>query len=512
MAKRSKSGLAPEASNPIDPSIKRQIEQTVGQTVSKRLKNKEIVSAIEATPTPQKNADAARDLLKEQQSNAKYHHIPMVGTSPGKTVAYVQSIISAVNSAVFYGNVALFCDGILEDEAVSAALTVRLQSLVSSRIDIIPASEDPKALKVRDLCEKHLPYIITNQQIVWLMRWGLLLGNGFANVYMDDIDGYKIPRISLWHPRYARWDLGVKQYKMVTENMGEVFVLEDDPSWLLVRPYGDFYPWFQAMIKPLANIYLKRHSAIEWWARLQEAAGAPMFGAIVPPYTDPTDEAAFVSELQNHSFAPIIRLPQGQDGNRYEVEVIQANAEAFKGFEAFLKYCDSQIYRLINGQDFSMGASTSILSSAENPGRAVRQEIRRHDARTIEPVIFEKLLKPWCIANFGDASLTPSVRFDIEDKEDQLKKTQSIQTLMDAFNMAGFKHIPLDVKAILNDLDLPIADIAAPQAAMNPDTSVPTPSGLGQPVQFSAEPQQPDDSSDDDQSKDKSKDKGDKDV
>src|SRR6266568_5291084 len=241
--------------NKLDKNTKKLIEDTVGKTVSKRLKSKlkdNPVAAIETPPTFEKTEQQNRDIWEERRNNIKYHHIPMVGSSPGKTQAYVRSIINALNAGVFYGNVSLFCDAVLEDEAVSAALSVRLQSLVSSLIDIVPASEDPKALEVRDLCQKHLPYIITNQQIVWLMRWGLLLSNGFASVYMDEMDGYQIPKIQLWHPRYARWDQGTRQYKMVTENFGEVFILPDDPSWLIVQPFGNFYPWFQAMVKPLA--------------------------------------------------------------------------------------------------------------------------------------------------------------------------------------------------------------------------------------------------------------------
>lgn len=469
----------------VDPSTKAYIDDAVGATVSKRLKNKQIVAAIEAPVNPLKPMQDAQKLSVERQSNAQYHHLPNIGIRPAQLANQVNSYITSLNAGVFY-SVAQFVDAILEDESVAGTLSVRLQSLVSSRIDIIPASEDPRALEVRDLAQKHFPLMISNPQISELMRWGLMLGVALANVYMDETDGYHIPKVKIWHPRNIRYDWGFRELKLITENVGEVFLLHDDPSWMIVEPFGDFYPWMRGMIKPLANLYLKRHWAAEWWARHQEAAGSPMIGAVVPPNTDPADEELFVQAISERGFSPVVRLPQGQDGNRYNLEIIQASADLYKGFKEMLSYYDAKMEVLMLGQTYSTSGAQG-LSSLENPGRAIRQEIRRHDARAIEPIIVEKLLKPWTIANFGDPALCPTLRFDIEDKEDQLQKSKTIQTLMDSFNKAGFRHVPLDIKAILNDFDLPIADLAAPVTSMAGDTAAPIPGSKADAVEENEE-------------------------
>lgn len=468
--KKTSDGYSSDSLTQVDPSTKAYIDDTVGKTVSKRLKNKQIVSAIEAPIDPLKPQKDAAELAAARNSNITYHHIPNIGISPASLQEQITSYIRSLNTGVYYA-IAQFVDAILEDESIAGTLMVRLQALVSSRIDIIPASDDPKALEVRDLAQKHFPMMISNPQISELMRWGLLLGYGLANIYMDETDdGYQIPKIKMWHPRFVRYDWGFREFKLVTENMGEIFVLDDDPSWMMVKPFGDFYPWMRALIKPLSNLYLKRRWGNEYWMRHQEANGTPMIGAVVPPYVDPNDEEMFVHAIAQRGFAPVVRLPQGVDGNRYNLEVIQSEADLYKGFKEMVAYYDAKIEILLLGQTYSTSGAQG-LSSLENPGRVIRQEIRRHDARAIEPILTEKLLKPWTIANFGDPTLCPTLRFDIEDKEDQTMKAKMIDSLMSAFNKAGYMAVPLDVKAVLNDFDLPISDVTAPKST-DPEATI----------------------------------------
>ncbi len=438
--------------------IKAYVDKTVNQAITKRVKtDKEKLQELETVPTTQKTLDQAEELRNLIYTNAKYRQIPVYGIRPADTVTQIRQLLDSVNTGIFYFT-ALFVDSIFEDERIWGVFNVRLNSLISSKIEIIAADESKKALKIKKACEKSLKKMITPAQISELLRWGLSLGVGFANITMhEDSDEY-IPQIEIWHPRFARYDWSMREYKIVTENLGEVYVLPDDPAWMIVEPYGDNLPWTRGLVRPLATPYLMRYWMRQWWVRYQESNGKPIIGAIVPPTATEEDEARFVKELGQLAFNSVVRLPQGQDGNRYGVELLSASADLYKGFEAFLKYIDSSIAITIVGQDYSTSGAPGF-GSVENPGRAIREEIRKRDAAVMEDIIREKLLKPWAQANFGNAELAPSIKFDVEIKEDQLQQAQWINTLFAALINAK-DTLPVDCSTVLANFDIPQYDPA----------------------------------------------------
>lgn len=451
--KTPKSRKGPKNTAEVQAELEKYINKTVTGAVNRQLKtNKEKLHELEVPPTLQKTENQESLLRDLAFSNIKYRQIPVYGVRPADTVTQVRTILDSINQGIFYWT-ALFVDAIFEDERIWACSNVRLNSLVSSKIDILPADDSKKALKIKKACEKSFEKIIPPSQISSLLRWGLYLGVGFANVSMVVDNNEYLPQIEIWHPRFARYDWTTRQYKIVTDNLGEVFVEPDDPSWMVLHPFGDDLPWMKGMVRPLAMPYLMRYWTRQWWTKYQETNGKPIVAGIVPPTATEEDEARFIRELGQLAYNSVVRLPQGIDGNRYDIQLIQASADLYKGFEAFLKYIDSSIAITILGQDYSTSGAPGF-GSVENPGRAIREEIRKHDARIIQTLIREKLLKPWAQANFGNADLAPYIKFDVEIKEDLLQKAQHMNTLFAALiNANGI--LPVDTAAILSDFDVP---------------------------------------------------------
>lgn len=444
--------LSPVQTDPAK-DVKQYINDTVTGAVKRQVKSAiDDLKELEEIPTIQKNLDQAAELQRLTYSDVKYRQIANYGVRPADNVAQIRRLLDSANSGIFY-DTALFVDAIFEDERIWACSNVRLNSLASAKIDMLAADDSKKALKVKKACEKSFEKMITPAQISELLRWGLYLGVGFANITLTNDNNEILPKLEIWHPRFARFDWASRQYKIITENFGEVFVTRDDPSWLVLEPFGDSYPWMRGMVRPIAMPYLMRYWTRQWWTKYQEQNGKPIIGAVVPPTASEEDEARFVAELSSLAYNAVVRLPQGIDGNRYSIELLQPTADLYKGFEAFLKYIDSSIAITILGQDYSTSGAPGF-GSVENPGRAIREEIRKHDARVIQTIIREKILKPWAQANFGDADLAPYLKFDVEIKEDQLQKSQHMNTLFAALiNAQGI--LPVDTCSILADFDIP---------------------------------------------------------
>lgn len=437
------------------------------QNRKKRLQNEQLkkdldraeeqIKALTTPPTVEKTQQQAQEIAKERTFNKDYREIPVYGQPPADKLNQIRSLIASIRTG-YFNTVSQLADGILQDDRISGALNVRLNTLTSSRIDLLPSDDTTEAAEARDMCNKSFDKMITPQQMSELLRWGLLNGVGFANVCMDTSEEEWIPYIKIWHPRYARYDWATREYKMVTENFGEVFVLHDDPTWLILEPEGDHLPWMRGLIIPLSYPYLMRSWTVQYWARQQEIHGMPIIAGITPTVADPEDVALFMSQLSTLAFNATVRLPQGVDGNRYDIKLIEPQADLFQGYESFLKYNDASIQILLLGQTYST-SDAGGFGSTENPGRVIRQEIRRKDARCMEKIIRDKLLKPWAQANLGDAELAPYIRFDIEDKEDQLKKAQQFNTLITACVTAKNNKLPIDIVAVLADYDVPLLSL-----------------------------------------------------
>jgi hypothetical protein len=141
------------------------------------------------------------------------------------------------------------------------------------------------------------------------------------------------------------------------------------------------------------------------------------------------------------------RLPQGTEGNKFDVKLLEAAANTWEGFEKLLAHCDDSIAISFLGQKQSTNGQGG-LGTQKDAGEESILRITRSDA-LIYVDLRNQVLKPWADDNYGDEDMTPYPCPQIEPPEDEgeVAKTDLTigQTLM-AFKTAG---APIDQRKYL---------------------------------------------------------------
>lgn len=388
--------------------------------------------------------------------------LPIYGIEPPKVLRVIREILQLQTKGYFLAP-ADFCDAILRDEKIYAFLQVRINAIIGSKINLEPADDSDKAKELQEEIEKVFTKLVPLNEVGEMLRWALLLGTSISQILWDTKDGMWCPRISVWHPKYMYYNWALYQFRIVTADYGELTVAPEDIQWSLFSPYSEHLPWNRGLVIPLATIYLIRTWLLQWWARHQERNGQPIIGAVTSAEATPEEEKLFIQQLTTLSSNAVVRLPQGIEGNKFDLKFIQANSDLFKGFHTYLDYIDRSLAQTILGQDKTTMAKTSGMSIGGNEaGESVRLDLMRFDARSLGEHLREKILKPYVKFNYGEEfeELAPFIEFDIEEPEDMKSKAEQIKLLSEAFvNFASLTvGQQIDYRAILDDFTLPIVE------------------------------------------------------
>lgn len=391
--------------------------------------------------------------------------LPIYGIPPPVLVSAIAGALTQLEQGMFYQSAYLW-DGMLRDDRVTATINVRLSALFGSTLDLEPGADTNKARKVKEACEKQIGRMLPTHQLMHLQRYALGLSVGIAQVLTDRESKSTKPTIKVWNPRYLRYDWTIRKYCLVTQNRGEIVLDPDDPEWIIWEPFGPQGWLHGALIRSLAQPWLIRHWVRSWWARYQEVHGMPIRAGIIPAERKPKDEALFLSQLANIAHESVVRLPQGQDGNRFDLKLVEATSTNWQGFRELLNHCDESIAIVLLGQKQSTSGQGG-LGTQEKAGESTIIRLLRGDA-AISDCLREQFLKKWAVDNYGDEDLAPYLEWQIEPPEDLEKKAKTLLTLAQAFSAfaaapAYARHI--DIRALAEENELPLV----PEDQVPPD-------------------------------------------
>jgi phage gp29-like protein len=391
-------------------------------------------------------------------SSQELTELPVYGVAPPKYVGAVEVILRDLEAGNFH-TAAQLADAMMRDDRIHATLGVRVNGLLGSRLDMEPAMDTSRARRIQEDAEEILSEVMPLPEVSELLRWGLLLGVGIAQVIYTRDGKSWCPTLKVWHPRFLRFDWTTRQFKLLTQNQGEIVVDRDDPNWIVFEPYGA-RGWLRCLMRALVMPWLIRSWTRSWWARYAEVHGQPIRAGVIPSERDPGDEKRFLSQLQNLGHEASIRLPQGADGNKFDVKLVEAVGRSTETFQGLLAHCDDSIAITILGQRTSTSGASGLGSDA-NPGDAVRIDLKRSDA-LIGDVLRSGLWKSWARFNYGAEDLAPYIRWQVDPPEDLQKKAQELLTLMQALQIAP---PDLDKRATMESFNLALID----EADMPPD-------------------------------------------
>jgi len=305
-----------------------------------------------------------------------------------------------------------------------------------------------------------------------LNKWGNLLGIAVAEqVWTTTPDSYR-PRFKPWHPQFIRWDWSTFSYKLLTgDGLVELPRIDENPrgdgKWFVWCPYGYHYAWMQGLVRPLGDTILQNRWDSRDWSRHNEIHGQPTRKAIVPAGGDGKANDKFFDDVANAGSEPTILTPQGAEGNKFDVDLLEATAKTWETFQAKKADGNTDIAILMLGQNLTTEAKSGGLGGGQvQAHETVRKDKLKIDA-DITTAIRQQSLSWYAQFNFGDVDLAPIPGYEVEPPEDKQAKATTLAALMPALAAAKTATLPVDERATLEDFD--VALISEEEQAANED-------------------------------------------
>lgn len=445
------------------------------------------------TPTPQQvqQISAQREAPKQPLAG-EYADLPITSYVLWDRKEQIEGVLRAHEQGQFNAP-ALLWDAMWRDDRIYGVLRARTAALLSTPLLIDPPRDNAKGQAIADLLKdsdkKQGLYqrMFPASHKAEILQWGMGVGIGLGELLWDTqaIVGGKqqwVPRVKIWHPQFIYWRWDTKSYWVSTmdgplELPNTDRELHSDGKWIIYTPYGYRYGWLRALIRPLAQVYLDRGWTRRDWNRYNEVHGLPIRKAITPKDGNDKHKRRFFNQLTNIGSESNIETPQGKEGERYDIELVEAKADTYNGFKERLDKLETDAAITVNGQNLTTEVRGGSLG---NGGGAqvhnqVRDDVARLDATNMEDVEVNQLLHHWAVFNYGSDDWCPPLRYQVDPPEEDADEASALAALANALVAFADAQAPVDIRAVLEDFGIPMldADVWAEQlaAAQPPDVA-----------------------------------------
>lgn len=365
----------------------------------------------------------------------------------------------------YFGNAALLVDQILRDARIFAVMMTRVLGLLGKDLEFDPPKETAHAKKLAEDIEADWPSIFSDAALVDLLTWGLMLGVGLGQVIKDG----PAWTLEVWHPWALEWDTDKRAYFVETRtDTGGRARLEIIPDgkgaytdaqgthWVLFTPYGYGNAGRRGLLRNLHRLYLERQWAHRDRSRYSEVHGQPMRFGIAPLNSEKADRVAFKNSLSFMGAEPVVVAAHGEEGNRWDVKLVEAQGKSTELFQVELEQLDKEIATLVLGQSQSTDGQGG-LGTQENAGESVRLDVMRFDGDNLSSTLRAQVLVPYCAFTYGgNGEQAPWPCWDIDPPEDTKSRAEEFKALMDGIAVAKAQGIPVDERALLEAFNVPM--------------------------------------------------------
>lgn len=446
-----------------------------------------------------------------EQAKRVYTSNPILTFSGVDNLGDINAILNVLEMGVFR-QAAILVDAMMRDDRIKAVLETRIGALRACPLVVKPASHRQKAGKIAKLLggEDEDPgewdKMFTAGAIGDLSLWGTMLNLGVAELIWSRVDGIWWPRLKTWHPQFVRWSYFDNRYLVeTTEGQVPLPPIDEQPmsdgKWVVWCPRGYQYGWLKGLVRPMAPKYVNRQWVIRDWGRYNELHGQGIMKAIVPvEHGEDEKGIAFRDYVANRGAEATILVPKGEEGNQYDVELVEAESKTWDSFEASKKSLDTDIAIMALGQNLTTESGTDGGShAAAKVADVIRLNILRDDAR-LAACLRDQVLTWFCRFNFGDPKLAPRPIFDTEPPTDQLAEATALKTTGDAITSLRASSDRVDDVAILEARGVPLLSeeeaaarkaVEAEERAAAAPPPVPGAGGPGSPPPGGQRPQPP---------------------
>lgn len=420
-----------------------------------------------ANPPPSRHTGPDPETKAEQAIPAgatpptgQYTDLPVMTLSTW-SVDRIQNALNAHQLGNFQQS-AMLVEAMIGDDRVQSSLNGRVKGVTMRHLHTRPARRD-KSRRVRRAVERAWKKVWTDELLDQFMMWGTMLAFVLCEVQWTAVEDEEVgtiwvPYLKVWHPSYVWYDQGARQYVAITQE-GNVYIDEKDPHWFLYTPHGSYRGWLRGAVRSCAAPWIISQYSRRDWARYCEVHGLPIRLIDAPAQSNAADKSRMFAQVRSMGAQTTILLPQqgGQDGQKWDVRLLEAKDESWAAFPGLIKECHMAIQLSIRG--------TNLTSEVQGGSYAAAQVHSDEDSSYADSdcrklcASAQRLFRLFCAYNFGDADLCPSLRLEAPDKQDKTMLAQSQLNVATALSILLEKGVPIeaiDVRAWFEKFDIPL--------------------------------------------------------
>jgi phage gp29-like protein len=376
----------------------------------------------------------------------------------------VQSAIAALDNHE-RGNFSTsgrLADNMLRDPRIGSVIDTRVLGVLGLpfewKFDKDPTPQDMGALEILQESWHHM---FMDSVAAQVLRNTIIMGYCLVNNYWDEVDGYFIPKLTVWHPANAYYNIGTRKLSAFTYNQSVVEMEAGDYRWMVFKLLDHERPWMSGAIRRLAFSYLARTYAMNDWRTNSAVYGNPIrkLMTTMEAAAQP-DTYTFIKDMADRiRMGAPIALPFGFD--LQQLESTQHSPEMFK---MLIDKCDTDIAISVLGQNLTTEVKSGSYAAA-NIHRDIMLEYLQADVNLLNKTVYHQLILPFYQFNFGEDIQIPHPHWDATIPEDTdqineglLKRSQSLATLGDALiklKESGFGDM-LNMTEIAREFRIPL--------------------------------------------------------
>lgn len=430
----------------------------IGEKIPSKLKSKTPPKARGRKPTNKPSKEEQQGYSKVPVDKALDIFVSPVSRWP------VEAAVGALNSFEqgSFSSAGRLAENMTRDSRVGSVLDTRVLGVLGLPFEWVfdkpPTAEDLGALEVM---QGFWPGIFKDSVSASCLRWAILMGNCIVNNYWDDIQGYSVPKLTVWHPSNTYYNVGTRKLNAITQTDGVVEINHGDYRWMVFKLLDHERPWMSGAIRRLAFSYLSRQYALNDWRMNSATYGNPIrkFKPTVESAAQ-VDTFQFMQDLANRirMGAPVM-MPVGWD-----LEQMEATQHSPEMFKLLIDKCDTDIAISVLGQNLTTENSQGSLAATQVHMQILQKYIDA-DVGMLERTLYNQLIQPFYKFNFDDSVQVPHPKWNSVRPEDTAELAKSMSDRADSLvklgtAISGFKEAGLlemiNIEELFRELRVPL--------------------------------------------------------
>ena len=351
----------------------------------------------------------------------------------------LRQVLTALRShrAGDFGLSAQLFDTMLTDDELPGCLQSRGDATLRSEFSLkVPEREK---LKPRERTfQQKFPCYFPDGELFDFIIEHLMHGTAIGVLDWDtsgEIWTYKFRALPIEH---LHWREDEKRF-YYTALEGDLPVTPGDGKWVLMTQGQRGWRW--GLVRSLAQTWITKWLSIGDWQRYSQKHGLPIFKADVPIWRDAEEKDQFIEDLADIESEGIVGLPKDEQGEGYDLTLLEATTLSWQGFEAAIARCDRkfQITTLGGNLGVEVTGSGGNRAAADTHGAKLDAHKAKRDAKRLGECLQEQAVAAFFMLNYGPSAEVPYPYWDVcpEDtvrvwENSRLQFSNTIKTLGDA--------------------------------------------------------------------------------